>query len=278
MKLIYCSYPLMDAEVQVDWIDKLAKNPVARKENWAIYNPRLGFVENFETDPYRAVAMTDPGRISEKAKALAEPLQLDPMLFLPFPEVQHRLAAADRAPTVDVPFKDLYVILRSDIVLADISNANHGEDQAVMYAHLLGIPVVAISHRFIMSPWIVGKVSSVIFPKTSDEIVQQVLAFDHKTAAMVKYYRAIAQAEEKAAEDTRRAEEASASAQNAPPAGIKPGAFKDALAKAKQEKAEQREAAGNSNGSKKPKLETGSATLPTRPEEPDNGITRPSDI
>ena len=108
----------------------------------------------------------------------------------------NRLVAADAGPVSDVALKSLYVAARSDIVLVDLDSPGYGEaGQDVMYAYLFGIPVVGISHRFILSPWVTVKLRAVIFPRTTDEIVQQVLAYDHKTTAMLDHYRAEVEAE-----------------------------------------------------------------------------------
>jgi len=191
-KLIYCSYSIMDQDSAPDWITKMPQNPVVQRERWGFYNPALGFVENFEHDLRIAAALSDQTRIKPLAFQNQQQLRLDPMLFHPLTKVMDRMKANDQGPSVDLPFKNLYALIRSDIVLLDLNVPEHGEkSQEVLYAYLCNIPVVGIAHRFILSPWIVGKVKSVIFPSTTDEIVQQVLAYDHKTTAMIEHYRAV---------------------------------------------------------------------------------------
>ena len=191
-KLIYASYPLLDQDGIPDWVGKLAGNPVARREKWVVYNPALGLTGNLEGNLVMAAVLSDDTRLSLLAARNRQQLKLDPMLFESFGKIVQRLRAADEAPTLDVSFRNLYVILRSDIVLVDLDRLGHGEpSQEVLYAYLSGVPVVGIAHRFMLSPWMADKLSAVIFPRTSDEIARQVLAHDHKTSAMFDYYRAL---------------------------------------------------------------------------------------
>lgn len=190
-KLIYCSYSLMDADGRPSWLDKLRINPVCLREHWAFYDPMLGFTGNIESDPYLAAAMSDNSRLRTRGAQNMEALRLDPALLLPLPEVHNRLRQADSGPSVDVAFKNIYVLLRSDLVLVDLNAPSHGETaQEVLYAYLFGVPVVGIAHRFILSPWVVGKVKAVIFPSSSDDIVHQILAQDTATAAYISSMRA----------------------------------------------------------------------------------------
>jgi hypothetical protein len=195
MKLIYCSFNLVDANEPPDWIEKFKSNVITKKEKWSIYNPYLSFTENVRMDPTILTILNDPERFSRGAPDLKS-LKLDPAILGQLQEVMPRLQAADNGPTIDLPFRNLYVILRSDIVIADLNSPGHGEaSQEVMYAYLFGVPVVGLSHRFILSPWVVSKVRAVVFPRTTDEIAQQVLAYDHKVTAMIDHYRTEAEAE-----------------------------------------------------------------------------------
>jgi len=196
VKLIYCAYNLMEQDGPPDWIQKFKTNPVVRQERWSIYDPYFTFTENVGTDVGLMSRLNDEARL-KKIDPVA--LKLDPQLLSPIGVVLDRIKVSDNSPTIDIPFRELYVLLRSDIVLADLNSMGHGEvSQEVMYGYLFGVPVVGLSHRFILSPWIAGKLRSVIFPRTTDEIVQQVLAYDHKTTAMINHYRATAEAEKTA--------------------------------------------------------------------------------
>lgn len=208
-KLVFCSYNLIDQDGIPDWVEKLCKNPLVLKEQWAIYNPILGFSGNLESSLSMPAALSI-GSVPPAVVRNHKALKLDPMLLAPLGEVLPRLRAADESPSIDVAFKSLYVLLRSDIVLVDLNQPGHGESsQEVVYAYLSGVPVIGVAHRFILSPWMINKLNAVIFPRTSDEIVQQVLAHDHKTTAMLEHYRAEQQEiERQAALAAARAERA----------------------------------------------------------------------
>jgi hypothetical protein len=91
---------------------------------------------------------------------------------------------------LDVAFKRLYALLRADAVLVDLNVPDHGcRSQEVMWAYLAGIPVVGIAHRFIVSPSMAAMLEAMVFPRTSDQIVRQLLALDHKTTATIRHYR-----------------------------------------------------------------------------------------
>jgi hypothetical protein len=181
----------MDQDSKPDWIEKLKVNPMVVQERWSLYDPMLGFSGNFESNIYTATCLSDNSRVNKHAQVYQKELRLDPALFRNLGEVLKRIKASDGGPSIDLPFKDLYVILRSDIMLVDLNEAEHGErSQEVLYAYLFGVPVIGVSHRFILSPWMAGKMNAVVFPATTDEIVAQVLAYDHKITAALKYFRA----------------------------------------------------------------------------------------
>lgn len=210
-KLVYCSYNLIDQDATPDWVDKFIANPLVQKEKWAVYNPINGFGGNLESNLALPAALSI-GSVPEAVVRGYKTLKLDPMLLEPLGTVLSRLRAADESPSIDVAFKSLYVLLRSDIVLVDLNQPGHGEaSQEVVYAYLSDIPIVGVAHRFILSPWMINKLSAVIFPRTSDAIVQQVLAHDHKTTVMLEHYRAEHQeAERQANLEKSRAERAAA--------------------------------------------------------------------
>lgn len=186
MKLVYCAYPVLDHDKEPDWVEKLADNPFVKREGWALYRPALGFLENAERMEVLA-ALNRPARIDATQAAA---LKLDPALLEGLGAVRERVSVADRGPFLDVSFKRMYALLRADVVIADLNAPDHGDKtHETLYAYLMDVPVVGIAHRFILSPAVLGQVSCVLFPRSSEEIVRQVLAFDHKTTAALERYR-----------------------------------------------------------------------------------------
>lgn len=200
MKLIYCAYSLIDHGKEPEWVGSFSAHPFVQREGWALYRPVLGFMENAETLSVLA-ALNRPPRIGV---AEAKSLKLDEELMLPLGRVKDRLALADSEPSLDVSFKRMYALLRSDVLLVDLDTADHGcRAHEALYAYLIDVPVVGIAHRFILSPAMLAKMSCVLFPRSSDEIVRQVLAFDHRTTAALERYRPIV-SPEKVAELSER--------------------------------------------------------------------------
>jgi hypothetical protein len=186
MTLCYVSYPLIDTDKVPRWIASFAAHPLVQQESWGIYDPGLGFAGNMQ-NPRCLVPLSESHRISERATRNREALRLDPALFAPLTrESMRRIEAADAGPSVDIPFKHLYALLRSDVVLADLDEPNHGESHEVLYAYLLGVPVVGIANRFILSPWVTEKCNVVVFNDNADAIVRQVLAHDRKVTAVLR--------------------------------------------------------------------------------------------
>lgn len=184
-RLLYCAHALLDSD-EPDWVGKLLANPLVKAEGWCLYRPTLGFLENAKSPGMLSLLTREPKVSREKAAAL----QLDSQVFEPLGTVQERLTIADHGPFLDVAFKRLYALLRADVVLVDLNVPDHGcRTEDALYAYLAGIPAVGIASRFIVSPGLVGRLDAVLFPRTSDQIVRQVLAFDHKVTATIEHYR-----------------------------------------------------------------------------------------
>jgi len=194
--LIYLSYPLMDYDEPPRWVEPFKRSLMGQMENWSYYDPILGFSGNIESEAGLVGILSDPKRVSALAVQAAGHLRLDPDLFKPLSEALPRLRVADSSPTADVAFKNVYALLRSNVVVADLDNPDHGEKtQEVMYAYLIGVPVVGVAQRFMFSPYVAEKISALVRPDPN-AIVRQVLAHDHKTSAMLRYYDALQNAQQ----------------------------------------------------------------------------------
>ncbi len=195
MKLIYCAYSILDQIEAPDWLEKLHENRTVKREGWGLYDPAIGFRGNVG-HPAIATSLADQGKVSQEVAKAYKTLRLDPLLFAPIDEVKDRLLAADRFATTDVSFKHLYALLRADILLLDLNVPSHGgKFHESLYAHLFGIPIVGIAHRFILSPWTTERCDALVFPKDTDEIVRQVLAFDRRTSAMIEEHDGVESAD-----------------------------------------------------------------------------------
>jgi hypothetical protein len=203
--LVYLSYPLMDYDRAPRWVEPFKANIVTQMEQWSCYDPMLGFAGNIENDVGLMTTLSNPKRVNALAVQAAQQLRLDPELFKPLNEVLPRLKISDQLPTTDVAFKNLYALMRSSVVVADLDNPDHGEKtQEVMYAYLIGVQVVGVAHRFMFSPYVAEKISVFVRPDPYS-IVRQVLAHDHKINAMLRYYEAL-----QAAKQSKKADQLAA--------------------------------------------------------------------
>lgn len=186
-RLIYCAHATIDSD-EPDWIGKVAANPYVQHEQWCLYRPSLGLAENAREMKGMVALLKRSPRISRE---IAGSLKVDPAVFASLESVQNRLMMADHGPFLDVSFKRLYVLLRADVVLVDLNVPDHGcRTVEAMYAYLADIPTVGIASRFIMSPGLTAMMEAVLFPRNSDQIVRQILAFDNMVTASIKHHRA----------------------------------------------------------------------------------------
>ncbi len=96
------------------------------------------------------------GYLARKPNVLAyahqEALRLDQKIWLELTEAQATLFEADRcADTHQMIFRDLYLLVRADVLIVEAGSTN----ELALMANLLGIPVVAISYTpFGIHPWL----------------------------------------------------------------------------------------------------------------------------
>ena len=186
MKLCYLSYPIIDQDKVPEWIANFAQHPLVQREAWGIYDPALGFRANYQN--VRCIGpLSEVQRVAPKGVQHREAFKLDRALFEPMTrETLQRIDHADTTPSTDIPFKHLYALLRADVVLVDLDLPDHGESHEVLYAYLLGVPVIGVSGRFLLSPWMAEKCSVVVFDREVDAIVRQVLAHDRLVSAVLR--------------------------------------------------------------------------------------------
>jgi hypothetical protein len=171
--LLYLSYDPINLQERPAWVQKLKD---AMPPNWVLYDPWMGVAEQAQDPLFLAVLKKTKPVPNAQSYSLA--LQLDPRLFEVPDKILPTLVEIDVAPTVEHCFKDLYFLMRSRAVVADLDTglSRDGAYKA-LYARLLDVPVVGIARRYILSPWLLQCCSVVLKPDdTPDSIVQQVSA------------------------------------------------------------------------------------------------------
>lgn len=117
------------------------------------------------------------GHLARKPSVLAyahsEALRLDKALWLELSEAQATLFEADRcADTHQMIFRDLYMLVRADVLIVEAGSTN----ELALMANLLGIPVVAISYTPLgIHPWLAHCAQvTVNSPVSVDQIIDVV--------------------------------------------------------------------------------------------------------
>lgn len=167
MKLVYVCY---GSETPTpEWVTQLAKRD---DHDYLILDPNTSIHDALANPLMQKALQTAPIVSAREAK-----LNLDAMLFEPISNAHlQRFTIDESAPVLDAIFKYLYCLIRSDVVLCDLNTPSMGVSQQVMYSWLLGIPTVGISYRYYHSPWALRCCSTIVMPRTTDDILAQISA------------------------------------------------------------------------------------------------------
>lgn len=121
--------------------------------------PRPAFIENFKAFKLRDELFGD---LDDVGKFLAESDVEEPVI-----------KSAD---------KDLYCLMRSDMMLVDLSAQSYGEQGLdLLFGHLSGMPVIGLTDRFQNAPSLVSRLDCLIAPTSVGQIVRAIEAFSRKT-------------------------------------------------------------------------------------------------
>ena len=103
-------------------------------------------------------------------------LRLGDNLFLSLSEAGEGLAAGDEPqPTLQVAYKDLYCLMRSDVMLVDLSSPGYGEQGIeVLFGHIGRLPIVGLTDRFQTPPSILSRLDCLIAPTNTQQIVRAI--------------------------------------------------------------------------------------------------------
>lgn len=193
MKVLYCAYSIIDQLEPPDWIQKLRQNPTVKRERWALYDPARGL---HDVQPALASALADDTRVPRDVAAAHTALRLDPRLFAPLADVKDQLFSPVVSSAPELSFRHLYCLLRADVVVLDLNVPSHGgKYHEALYGYLFGLPIIGIAHRYIFSPWVTERCSALVFPRNTDEIVRQVLAFGRHADLMIEEHDGVESAD-----------------------------------------------------------------------------------
>ena len=100
-------------------------------------------------------------------------------MFADLEAVEPMLAAADSGePTLRVADRDLYCLIRSDMMLVDLSMPGYGEQGVdVLFGHLGQMPIIGITDRYQNAPALLQRLDCLIAPDSIGQIVRAVMLF-----------------------------------------------------------------------------------------------------
>jgi hypothetical protein len=106
-------------------------------------------------------------------------LKIGPELFGDLKQASQLLGAGDSGePLVRSADKDLYCLIRSDILLVDLSTAGYGEQGLdVLFGHIGGMPIIGITDRFQNAPSLFSRLDCLICPDSVGQIVHAIELF-----------------------------------------------------------------------------------------------------
>ncbi len=170
--LLHLAYPVHGRNVKPTWVDSLKENSFAIAEKWGFFDPTARLTPDL-------LQLVSKLKVNSIAEEKAEILKLTPNLLASTPEVLQDLTKTenDNPLTSQIIFRHLYFLTRATLVVADLNNPSLGEtSQEVLYAHLMNIPIIGISYRPTVSPWMHSKVRSIIAPRNADDLVKAIIA------------------------------------------------------------------------------------------------------
>lgn len=131
-----------------------------------VYSPGLTLEEQLESIG-DDLAARKPNVL---AYASAQTLRLEETIWLPLPEALPTLLSADSCTvTSQMIYRDLYLLVRSDVLIVDANSTN----ELALFASLLGIPVIAVSYSPSgLHPWLTHCAHTTV---NSPESVQEIL-------------------------------------------------------------------------------------------------------
>jgi len=185
------------------------------------YPRNLGYVPSWwnilkQDDSMKLISCYDPGgnlmeviqQDKEFAELLAETVEISTELFKLPPQLREGLTAenlamietGDRRVLAKAEvWRDLYVLMRSDVVLADLNSLEIGSRTLEMvYAKLWGIPIIGVSDNMTNSPAHLSLLD-VVVPSNIDNLVGMI---GHKISERRKATR-----DSSKTEDPQRGEE-----------------------------------------------------------------------
>ncbi len=166
--------------LEPQWVARLDAK-LASRSDIVLYRPWLSLAEQLR-NPDLLDALAQPPRAAfYTAKQM---LRLSDHLFQPITSAQAFLKEADGPnPLISAADKDLYCLLRADIMLVDLSVESFGEQGIdALFGFVGGMPVIGLTDRFQNAPSILSRLDCLIAPSSVEQIVHVIDAFGSNKA------------------------------------------------------------------------------------------------
>lgn len=166
---IYASFPMLGYTTKPLWVDELKNNTFVKSQNWVVYDPTI--LIGHQNDVIDYIPKSNINKIALEHHKL---LKLNELSLSNSPEAIQQLQRSDTGQlSSDIVYKDLFLLMRSDVVLVDLNKKSAGgTPQEVLYAHLLNIPIIGISHMPSVSPWMHYRIPVIANPKNIDDLIK----------------------------------------------------------------------------------------------------------
>ena len=174
MPLIYCSYSKMTAGIP-HWVEMLKAHPLFTSNSWTLYDSGDSFVKTAQNKSFLAALAKPPLNLSDMQRQI---LRLSPSLFEAPDKVSSVLTTAESNWFArDLEFRDLYLLLRSDIILADLNSPSFGSvSMEILYGYLMDIPVIGVCHKVFQTHWVTNKLAAMVAAKSAESLINIIIA------------------------------------------------------------------------------------------------------
>lgn len=170
MPLVYFAHPM--TPVEPPWITALSGE--LGRSNVQVYRPAVPLIEQLQNKALTEALERPP---APKFRALAEALQIDSDLFEPLQRALPSLAEADVSePLVRSVRKDLFCLMRSDLVVCDLTSMSMGDQgHDILFARAGGLVVVGVTDRFQQPPALLRLLTALVAPTSQAQLVNVIL-------------------------------------------------------------------------------------------------------
>ena len=211
--IVYCSYPMLNQAYEPSWVSNLETVfSVNKIDAFRLYRPwfplrsQPRIMELLHTEPH-------PFFVSNR-----ESLGLPDIIFQDFDSkiFQDYLQKYDHPePNNFLTYRDLYCLVRSHILLVDVSVPSYGETfHDAFFAKMARIPMVGLTSRFLNSPIMMNYIDVFMNPEKIDVLIRQLVSYSQGYQEVIKKTESSADHKPSVPEDTSLAGELAANGES----------------------------------------------------------------